>query len=155
MRPRPVTSHASLIVQASRWANGIVFDSSDFGMDEVTRDGSLPFPPRRLYLKTPPTLAKLEGRELAVRRFASMRTPEALACSRVPRRPFEKLRTSTTAREFFPPALAPMKHRGELVHKLYVCLEARRTYFRIVTLLRRRRPHVRIVSGAPLFHHSE
>jgi hypothetical protein len=45
-------------------------------MDEVTRDCCLPFSPRRLYLKTPPTLAKLEGRELAVRRSASMRTPE-------------------------------------------------------------------------------
>jgi hypothetical protein len=52
VRPKPVTSHASLIVQASRWPNGIVFDSSDFGMDEVTRECSLPFPPRRLYLKT-------------------------------------------------------------------------------------------------------
>src|SRR5260370_3065107 len=53
VRPKPVTSHASSIVQVSRWANGIVLGSAAFGADRLTCDCCPPVFSLRLYLTLP------------------------------------------------------------------------------------------------------
>jgi len=40
--PSPVTSHASSIVQVSRWANGTVLGSAALGSDGLTCEGCSP-----------------------------------------------------------------------------------------------------------------
>ena len=50
VRPKPVTSHASSIVQVSRWANGIVLGSAACGADRLTCDCCPSVFSRRLYL---------------------------------------------------------------------------------------------------------
>jgi hypothetical protein len=60
VRPKPVTSHASLIVQVSRWANGIVFDSSASEVDGVNCDCSPISFARRLLLINSPARTKFD-----------------------------------------------------------------------------------------------
>ena len=60
VRPKPVTSHASSIVQVSRCANGIVLGSAAFGVDTLICDSWPPVFSRRLYLTCPPIRTKLD-----------------------------------------------------------------------------------------------
>jgi len=54
VRPKPVTWHASLIVQVSRWANGIVFGSRASEVDGVNCDCPPPsFSRRLLFINSP------------------------------------------------------------------------------------------------------
>src|SRR6266478_4563898 len=53
VRPKPVTSHASSIVQVSRWANGMVLGSAAFGADRLMCDCCPPVFSPRLYLTWP------------------------------------------------------------------------------------------------------
>jgi len=76
VRPKPVTSHASSIVQVSRWANGIVLGSAAFGADRLTCDCCRPVLSRRLYLTWPSYSQKLARKSWFVRRATSMRTSE-------------------------------------------------------------------------------
>jgi hypothetical protein len=77
VRPKPVTSHASSIVQVSRWANGIVLGSAAFGPDRLTCEGCPPVFSRRLHLACcPPIRTKLDTR-VGCATSKSMRTSES------------------------------------------------------------------------------
>src|SRR6478752_4383503 len=78
-------------------------------MDEVTRDCSLPFSPRRLYLKTHSYSRILEGRELAARRSASMRTPESPRVHSRAEAAVRRLPDANGGGEFFPDCVSPMR----------------------------------------------
>ena len=114
VRPKPVTSHASSIVQVSRCANGIVLGSAAFGVDRLTCDSCPPVFSRRLYLTWPSYSHKArQEQELIVRRQRQCEHPMALAYDSARQRRFEYFRIPKATRKLFANAPATVRHRAE------------------------------------------
>src|SRR6266478_5368237 len=99
VRPKPVTSHASSIVQVSRWANGIVLGSAAFGADRLTCDCCPPVFSRRLYLTWPSYSHKArQDKSCLCDEQRQCEHPRALAYDSARQRRFEYFRTPRAAR---------------------------------------------------------
>jgi hypothetical protein len=115
VRPKPVTSHASSIVQVSRWANGIVLGSAAFGADRLICDRCLQVFSRRLYLTRTSYSHKLDRPRVdcATSNVNANIRGRSRTTAHVSGGGFAYFRTPRATRKFFANAPATVRHRAE------------------------------------------